>query len=313
MSKRSENLFEAIAGLDSDLIREAAPAAEVRPRRQRYLLRAGLIAACACLVLIGTVAAASGFKAIFGQRSTVTRTEDGSYIVEREQRLKLFDMDEFSPALRADWEYLPIRGRMRDGVTYAPDTWQEALDYVGVPLLKNSLLDGREFFQIENPKHKDYLWRFKVKVYRGVVRIHRTYEVDGVLVYLTASLYTEKYNQANTDVIGSDSYIPDGEGGAAYTAIYGEPGGSMTAKKAWTETMADGTEVLYTITSPSGGEALWYDASFVHGGVSYHLFVADAEAERTWQQYYREDKVAHTPGLDYEGVLRQVMDAFVFE
>lgn len=70
MSKQSEKLFEAMVGLDDDLIREAVPMAEEKPRSKRSVPRVVLIAAALMIGAAALMAArAPGFLTLLGFQS----------------------------------------------------------------------------------------------------------------------------------------------------------------------------------------------------------------------------------------------------
>lgn len=278
----------------------------------RHPLRAALSAACLCLALAGTVFVASA-KNDFGQWASVTPKEGGSYAMEIKSSLKLYAMDTFSSMLQED---MATAESTSQTVSVHPESWQEALDYVGIPLAKNTLLDDRELFQIENPISKDQRWRLRVELRPGLVYISRSYEVDGILINVVTGIFTEAFMNGTLQYEGFPFwwyyFEPDGQGGITAAADYDDMfHGVIIVDNARTETTADGTNILFLHTKDETYD--WYGASFVYDGISYTVEVTDAETARTWQQTYDPETQTLNPNLDYEGMLRQVIDSFAFE
>lgn len=279
----------------------------------RQHLRMALIAGCLCLMLAGTVFSTVA-KNDFGHWVFVTPKEDGHYALEISERLKLYAMDTFSPMLQEDMAAAEITGQT---ISFRSESWQEILDYVGIPLLKNTLLDNRELFQIENSLSEDHRWRLRLELRPGLVYISRSYEVDGILINVVTGIFTESFISGNLQYEGFPFWWHyfelDGQGGIITTAAdYDDMShGIITVDNVRTETAADGTSVLYIHTKDETYD--WYGASFVYDGMSYTVGVYDAEASRAWQQTYDPEYRTQNPDLDYEGMLQKVIDNFVFE
>lgn len=278
----------------------------------RCYLRAALSAACLCLALAGTVFVAAA-KNDFGQRASVTPKEDGSYVMEIKSSLKLYAMDTFSSMLQKD---MATAESTSQTISIHPESWQDILDYVGIPLAKNTLLDDRELFQIENPISEDHRWRLRVELHPGLVYISRSYEVDGFLINVVTGIFTEAFMSGTLQYEGFPFwwyyFEPDGQGGIATAADYDDTfHGVITVDGARTETTADGTNILFLHTKDEIYD--WYGASFVYDGISYTVEVTDAEAARAWQQTYDPEAQTLNHNLDYESMLRQVIDNFAFE
>lgn len=290
-------------------------------------LRVAMIVTCLCLALAGTVFSTVA-KNDFGQWATVTPKEDGSYALEVRSRLKLYAMDTFSSMLQDDMETAESTGQT---VSIRPESWQEILDYVGISLPKNTLLDDREPFQVENSLSEDHKWRLRVELRPELVYISRSYEVDGILINVVTGIFTEAFISGSLRYEGFPFWWyylePDGQGGITAVANYDNRDtfyGIITVDNAQTETTTDGARTIVRIETAVDGTSViflhtsdetydWYGASFVCDGMSYTVEVTDAELARVWQQTYDREAQTLNPNLDYEGVLRQVIDSFVFE
>ena len=280
----------------------------------RQHLRVALIAVCLCLTLAGTVFTAMAVNG-FGLWASVTPKEDGSYALEVSNRLKLYAIETFSPTIQED---MAAAESTRQIIPIRVENWQEALDYVSVPLLENILLDNRVFFQTVNPQSEDSPWRLWVYLYPGLIFISRSYEVDGVLVNVQTGIFTEQYEGrliVNDGVPFWWNYFElDGEGGITTTAEYDDTfHGIITVDETWTDTMTDGTNVLFARTKDENTSRYWYSAGFVYDGIAYNVLVYDAEEVRAWLQGHDPQEATYNPELDYEGVLRLVIDGFAFE
>ena len=275
-------------------------------------LRAALILICLCLVMAGTVFSTVA-KNDFGQWASVTSKEDGSYTVEFRNHLKLYALDTFSPMLQED---MAAAERTDQTISIYPESWQEILDYVGTPLPKNTLLDDSELFRIENPLSENHRWRLRVELRPGLVYISRSHEVEGILINVVTGIFTETFMSETLRYEGFPFwwhyFESDGQGGITTVADYDYMlQGKTAVDSARTETAANGTNILFLHTKDETYE--WYGASFAYEGISYTVEVTDAEAARIWQQTYDQETQALNPNLDYEGILRQVIDSFVFE
>lgn len=277
-------------------------------------LGVALIVACLCLALAGTAITAMATNG-FGLWTSVAPKEDGSYVLEVSNRLELYAIETFSPTMQADMAEAENTGRI---VPVCPGSWQETLDYVSVPLLENILLDNRVFFQTDNQQSEDSPWRLWVHLHPGLVYISRSYEVDGVLVNVQTGIFTEQYDGrqiVNDGVPFWWNYFElDGEGGISANAEYDDVFHDIiTVDETWTDTMTEGTNVLFARTKDANTSRYWYSAGFVYDGIAYNVLVYDAEEVRAWLQGHDPQKTTYNPELDYESVLRLVIDGFVFE
>ena len=280
----------------------------------RQHLRTVLIAGCLCLMLAGTVFTAMAVNG-FSLWASVTPKEDGSYALEVSNRLKLYAIETFSPAIQEDMATAESTSQI---IPVRVENWQEALDYVSVPLLENILLDNRALFQTENPQNEDSTWQLWVHLHPGLVYISRSYEMDGVLVNVQTGIFTEQYDGrqiVNDGVPFWWNYFElDGEGGITTNAEYDDMfRGIITVDETWTDTMTDGTNVLFVRTKNQNTGRYWYSAGYVYNGIAYNVLVYDAEEVRAWLQGHDPQKTTYNPELDYEGVLRLVIDGFAFE
>lgn len=280
-------------------------------KTDRHPLRAALIAACLCLTLAGTTFTAIATDG-FGLLNNATFKEDGSYALEVNTSLKLYAVDVFSPTLQED---MAAAGRADQILPIHLESWQETLDYVAVPLPENTLLDNRELFQDGNA---DSIWRLWLDLHPGLVHFSRSYEVDGILVKVDTGIFTEQYDGrhiVNDGVPFWWNYFElNGDGKITANAEYDNMfHGVITVAETWMETMADGTSVLFIQAKDQDSDRCWYGASFVYDGIAYAVFIYDAEEVRAWLQGYDPQKTSYNPDLDYEGVLRLVIDGFTFE
>lgn len=118
--------MEVMGYVDPALVEGAA-----RPRRRlSRAARAGLAAACLCLAMTGSVWA---LDTLLGVRLGETESSFGYSAYDIQAEVERFDLSQFSGDLQADL----AAGELR----WAHDSWQSALDYVGVPLLYSALLD----------------------------------------------------------------------------------------------------------------------------------------------------------------------------
>ena len=125
-----QNLLEAMNYLDPALVEAAdAPA----KRRLARPARVGLIAACLCVAMTGTVWALDTF---FGVRLGETESSFDYSAYDVQAEVERFDLSQFSEELREDLA--------AGGLQWAHQSWQSAADYVGVPLLYSPLLDKAE-------------------------------------------------------------------------------------------------------------------------------------------------------------------------
>ncbi len=125
---KKEQVFELMDAIPPDLIEEAGLQAPAR-RRFPKAVRAGLIAACLCLALLGTAAAANpeAVAALIG-RLTVSihpSPENPGYSVTGGPMAK-YPLSAFSPALNAASE-----GRDGPVVSLTFDTWDEVRAFLG--------------------------------------------------------------------------------------------------------------------------------------------------------------------------------------
>ena len=275
---------------------------EGRPAR-RPVRWPALIAACLCVALLGTAiaAAATGGFGLWGGTQP-----DGDLSVTARQ--KLYAEDEFSAALQRDMAAVKKSGVA--SVCYPAD-WQAARDYVGIPLLENRFLDGRETFMPsgEMPDHG-----LHVSLHPGLVYLYRPYEVDGLLLTVSTGIFTEEYDgapiQGEWYPFWWGNHEADGDGTVTFRGEDDGAGGVFRLDDTWTETMPDGTEVLYTRWSGDDVDGYWLGADFVHDGIGYDLNVF--EIVRGVPEI-GEAFAPCGPGGGCEDVLRQAVEGFAFE
>ncbi len=143
---KKEQVLELMSALDPGLVEEAALQAPAG-RRMPRLARAGLIAACLCLALVGTGVAAvvNGWIQVSDIKFYPTTHVNGkksSYAevkVDADQGLAYIPFDQFSQEAR-DFPH---------SSTYLPqyksfDTWDAAEEFLGIEIADNPVLDQME-------------------------------------------------------------------------------------------------------------------------------------------------------------------------
>lgn len=151
--EKALKLFQGVTDVGDDLIEEAGMV-QRQKRKKTALWRWGLAAACLCLVLAGTAAAANPQAvAEFIQRLTL-RVDDGGYHVGGVPMTK-YPLSSFSPALLE-----ASQGRDHPVVTMCFSTWDEVRAFVGeeIPLAWPD--GGRDWGRDE----KFYVYLFHVEL-----------------------------------------------------------------------------------------------------------------------------------------------------
>lgn len=162
---KKEQVLNLMDTVGPDLIEEADIQTPAR-RRFPKAVRAGLIAACLCLALLGTAFAANpeavaNFIHRFTPVQAETRTtEDGvnGYYVRYEPTG--YSIDSFSPALLAAGE-----GRESNFVELKFDTWSEVRAFIGEDIpcfLPDAISDRDGQFQVSLSYDRDKLIRVSV-------------------------------------------------------------------------------------------------------------------------------------------------------
>lgn len=197
---KKEQILDLMSTVSPDLIEEA----DIQPpakRRVPKALRAGLIAACLCLALLGTAFAANPEAvAAFINRLTVTVTSTGDetgYTVDGGSMTK-YPLSAFSPALLAASE-----GRETPVVMLSFDTWDEVRAFLGkdIPCVWPAGEDDN------NRRFTVYLFHTELEVLWGV-DIIVTHTTDVVHSEIEIQIRTECWRGDNAHA-GLDS--PDGD------------------------------------------------------------------------------------------------------
>lgn len=259
--------MEVMGYVDPELVEGAA-----RPgRRLPRAARAGLIAACLCLVMTGSVWA---LDTLLGVRLGETESSFGYSAFDIQAEVERFDLSRFSGELREDLEVGELR--------WTHPSWQSAADYVGIPLLYSPLLDGAAMgagmnapYVVDGGLTADQeLLPEEERDRPEQIRLAFSRVVDNVEVTVYVHLYTQYADQEELEA---------GLSGVAWNGprtLYREhPDGSRTEiGKAGVEMefrtegyeMACGdTATIVTAREQHGAEE--YIAYFVHGGVLYEV------------------------------------------
>ena len=132
---KKEDVLNLMTELPPDLIEEAGLQAPARRRLPR-LARAGLIAACLCLVLIGTAAAVhfSGLSIVEG--------DDG--ITYLQGGIAYHPYDSLSDQIKA---LEGVRKTAKGNLIRTVSSWQAAEEFIGVNLMDNPVLDNSPAFR----------------------------------------------------------------------------------------------------------------------------------------------------------------------
>lgn len=155
-----------------------------RPRRAIRPMRTALIAACVCVMLVGTALAA---QVIWGVRLEDKQQGNPGYNVSAD--LTLWPVEQFSEELRRDADdFHDDYGRYVKEL----DSWEQVEDYLNVPLIGNSVLTAPNYHAVWL-----YQWEngslYKCEAIAG-------YILDNTYVDWTASLYTKEYSESGSDV-----------------------------------------------------------------------------------------------------------------
>lgn len=171
---KKEQVLNLMTAIDPGLIEESDTQAP-NQRRLPKLARAGLIAACLCLALIGTAAAIN----YLGVRTETDK--DGTVWFKG-------GVARYSYALFSD-ELKALEG---EPSAKAFNSWQEMEDFIGFDLVNNPLLDA-------HPSPYSFIWSESVKgrcilaISAGQDRMytHGKFSVDGFDVTLAGYLFTD--------------------------------------------------------------------------------------------------------------------------
>lgn len=180
---KKEDVLNLMTELPPDLIEEADLQAPARRRLPR-LARAGLIAACLCLVLIGTAAAVH-----FSGLSIVEGDNDVTYL---QGGIAYVPYDSLSREIRTIIEEAGGHAAVQRAAS-----WQAAEDLIGIDLLNNPVLDAspaRTFFT----KRGGVSGRFHVEPSKEKIHICGCFEIGGVNIEVESYLFTE-YGQAQVE------------------------------------------------------------------------------------------------------------------
>lgn len=139
---KKEEVLQLMSAIPPDLIEEADIKAPAR-RRLPKLARAGLIAACLCLALLGTAFAANpeAMAALIERLNVQITTDRGRDIYTVGGKLTAFPLSDFSPALNEDSESRGIRVVVQKKF----NTWDEVQAYLGEDIPSIWPGDGKDW------------------------------------------------------------------------------------------------------------------------------------------------------------------------
>ena len=265
--KDNERVLEWMSYVDPALVEGAA-----RPRRRLpRAARAGLAAACLCLVMTGSVWA---LDTLLGVRLGETESSFGYSAYDIQAEVERFDLSQFSGDLQADL----AAGELR----WAHDSWQSALDYVGVPLLYSALLDEAAMGAGMNaPYVVDGTLTADQERLPGEeagrpeqIRLAFSRVVDNVVVAVYVHLYTQYADPEELAAgvpgrawIGPNKVYREGPDGSR-TQV-GQSSVEMEFTSHGYEMACGETATIVTAREANGQES--YQGCFVHDGVLYEV------------------------------------------
>ena len=179
---KKEQVLELISAIPPDLIEEAELDAPAK-RRLPGIVRTGLIAACLCLALLGTAAAAVYFSDV-----AVVHGDDGFTYLQG--GIAYYPYDSLSEEIRA---LEGVQKTANGKLIRAVPSWQAAEDFIGVNLMDNPLLDaspatrfGFVFDGVRGPLV--YLSDPEL----SSTHVFACYETGGANILMEAALYTDR-------------------------------------------------------------------------------------------------------------------------
>lgn len=241
---KKEQILDLMGTVPPDLIEEA----DIQPPAKRRIpkaLRAGLIAACLCLALLGTAFAANPEAvAVFLNRLTVTITSNGDetgYTVDGSSMTK-YPLSAFSPALLAASE-----NRNSPVVTLNFDTWDEVRAFLGegIPCVWPAGEDDA------NRRFTVYLFHTELEALWGV---------DVTVTHTTDVVHSEIAIQIRTECWRGDN---------AHAGL-GSPDGDFAHLESYP--MANGsTAEVIQYTGPEDFPHANCEGYFMQGGILYRI------------------------------------------
>ena len=180
---KKEQILDLINTIPPDLVEEADVQLPVK-RRMPKLARAGLIAACLCLALIGTAAAANYFGVRLVDKNNASYMQGGIAYVP---------YDSLSEELRTIIE--EADGKV---VTQSAPSWQAAEALIGIDLMNNPVLDAAS-------AHNHYIISngvkgcFLVASDRYEIRTNGRFELGDVDIGVESHIFTEYRKDVQED------------------------------------------------------------------------------------------------------------------
>lgn len=180
---KHEDILNLMTELPPDLIEEADLQAPAKRRLPR-LARAGLIAACLCLALIGTAAAVHymGVSIVDGDNG-VTYLQGG---------VAYYPYDSLSEQVKA---LEGVRKTASGRLIRTVPSWQAAEDFIGVNLMDNPLLDASpatRFGHIYDGVDSQFMVILSGPELSSA-RIYGCYEIGEANILVEANLFTDRH------------------------------------------------------------------------------------------------------------------------
>lgn len=247
--QKAEKLFRAVSDVGDDLIEEAGT---VQKRKTAASWRWGAIAACLCIALMGTAAAArfSGVWVTSGSRRDMPGFEIRGGIT-------YYPVDSLSEDIRA-----------LDGKSAIKrfENWESVEDFIGMDLMNNPVL---------TVSPDSYYYRFKRSGLKGnfFVRVSESlecidalgaYKLGNTFIDMRAFLYTERASgQEDWDELFYGVYFPDQSEIELDMETYTSPSGLVA-------------QIVQTDSNPGDPHIT---AAFSINGIPFLLFLRNADTE----------------------------------
>ena len=179
---KKEQILDLMNTVPPDLIEEAG----IQPPKQRRLsklVRVGLIAACLCLVLIGT---ASAVRYYIGIR--LVDGDDGFTLAQG--GIAYVPYDSLSEEIRAIIEEANNSTVIREAFS-----WQDVENLIGIDLMNNPVLDASPSHNYFAERH-GVMGRFHVEPSRHSICAYGCFEIGDVNINVESRLFIENSQSA---------------------------------------------------------------------------------------------------------------------
>ena len=174
---KNEQILDLMNTVPPDLIEEADIQVP-KQRRLSGLVRAGLIAACLCLVLIGTASAVhyyNGIRLVAGDNGFTLAQGGIAYV----------PYDSLSEEIRAI-----IEEANNSFVIRKASSWQDVEDLIGIDLMNNPVLDASPSHNYFAERH-GVMGRFHVEPSRHSICAYGCFEIGDVDINVESRLFIE--------------------------------------------------------------------------------------------------------------------------